>query len=84
MHASAFRKRSLSAGVVQKTGCGPERREIAWLQDHPGDAYEDQKALAWQRFYEEPPESVARWIVAALRYLVEQEKPVASSRLVPA
>ena len=57
---------------------------LAWLQDHPGDAYEDQKALAWQRFYEEPPESVARWIVAALRYLVEQEKPVASSPLVPA
>jgi phosphorylase kinase alpha/beta subunit len=57
---------------------------LAWLQDHPGDAYEDQKALAWQRFYEEPPESVARWIVAGLRYLVEQEKPVASSGLVPA
>ena len=57
---------------------------LAWLQDQPGDAYEDQKALAWQRFYEEPPESVARWIVAGLRYLVEQEKPVASSRLVPA
>src|SRR5262245_25626846 len=28
MHASAFRKRSLSAGIVQKTGCCPERREI--------------------------------------------------------
>jgi hypothetical protein len=28
MHAPAFRKRSLSAGVVQKTGCCPERREI--------------------------------------------------------
>jgi hypothetical protein len=28
MHAPAFRKRSLSAGVVQKTRCGPERREI--------------------------------------------------------
>src|SRR4029453_14250242 len=54
------------------------------FQDPPGDAYEDQKALAWQRFYEEPPESVARWIVAALRYLVEQEKPVAASPLVPA
>src|SRR5262245_50646421 len=28
MRASAFRKRSLSAGVVHKTGCCPERREI--------------------------------------------------------
>jgi hypothetical protein len=28
IHAPAFRKRSLSAGVVQKTGCRPERREI--------------------------------------------------------
>ena len=28
MRAPAFRKRSLSAGVVQKTGCRPERREI--------------------------------------------------------
>ena len=28
MHAPAFRKRSLSAGLVQKTGCRPERREI--------------------------------------------------------
>src|ERR1044071_1512207 len=28
MHAPAFRKRSLLAGVVEKTGCRPERREI--------------------------------------------------------
>ena len=58
---------------------------LAWLQDHPGDdAYEDQKALAWQRFYDEPPESVAHWIVAALRYLAEQENPAASSQVVSA
>jgi Phosphorylase b kinase C-terminal domain len=56
---------------------------LAWLQDHPGDVYEDQKALAWRRFYEEPPESVVRWIVAALRYLVEQEKPSRPRRLCP-
>jgi len=47
---------------------------LAWLEDHSQDAYEDQKALAWQRFYEEPPQSVAHWIIEALRYLVEQEK----------
>jgi hypothetical protein len=28
IHAPAFRKRSLSAGGVQKTGCRSERREI--------------------------------------------------------
>jgi hypothetical protein len=38
------------------------------------NVYEDQKALAWQRFYEEPPQSVAHWIIEALRYLVEQQK----------
>jgi len=47
---------------------------LAWLQDHMENVYEDQKALAWQRFYEEPPQSVAHWIIEALRYLVEQQK----------
>jgi phosphorylase kinase alpha/beta subunit len=47
---------------------------LAWLENHSEDAYEDQKALAWQRFYEEPPQSLARWIIAALCYLVQQEK----------
>ena len=28
---------------------------LAWLQDHMENIYEDQKALAWERFYEEPP-----------------------------
>ena len=46
---------------------------LAWLQDHMENIYEDQKALAWERFYEEPPQSVAHWIIEALRYLVEQE-----------
>ena len=54
---------------------------LAWLQDHSEQAYESEKALAWQRFYEEPPASVAFWIIEALRYLVKQEKTVESSLL---
>ena len=49
---------------------------LAWLRDHSEDTYEDQKALAWQRFYEEPPESVAHWIVEALRYLAGKQKSI--------
>ncbi|HEY5704690.1 MAG TPA: glycoside hydrolase family 15 protein [Terrimicrobiaceae bacterium] len=52
---------------------------LAWLQDHPENVYEDEKALAWERFYEEPPQSVAYWIVQAMRYLVKQEAPAESS-----
>ena len=33
MRAQAFPKRSLSAGLVQKTGCRPERREIVARRD---------------------------------------------------
>ena len=33
MHAQAFPKRSLSAGLVQKTGCHPERGEIVARRD---------------------------------------------------
>ena len=49
---------------------------LAWLRDHSEDTYEDQKAMAWQRFYEEPPESVAHWIVEALRYLAGKQKSI--------
>jgi phosphorylase kinase alpha/beta subunit len=52
---------------------------LAWLQDHAEDSYEGDKALAWQRFYEEPPASVANWIIKALRYLVKQEKSAESA-----
>jgi phosphorylase kinase alpha/beta subunit len=51
---------------------------LAWLEDHPEEGYEDQKASAWQRFYEEPPQSTAHWILKALCYLVEQQKSVQS------
>jgi phosphorylase kinase alpha/beta subunit len=51
---------------------------LAWLRDHSEDTYQDQKAMAWQRFYEEPPESVAHWIVEALLYLVGQQKSTES------
>jgi phosphorylase kinase alpha/beta subunit len=47
---------------------------LAWLQDHMENVYEDQKVFAWERFYEEPPQSVAHWIIEALRYLVEKQK----------
>lgn len=47
---------------------------LAWLKDHAEETYEGEKALAWQRFYEEPPASVAYWIIEALRHLVRQEK----------
>ena len=57
---------------------------LAWLKDHTEDLYEDQKALAWKRFYEEPPESVARWIVEALRYLAGQQKSGEPSLPLPA
>jgi phosphorylase kinase alpha/beta subunit len=57
---------------------------LAWLRDHAEETYQDQKALAWQRFYEEPPESVAHWIVEALRYLVGQQKSVEPSLPLPA
>ena len=52
---------------------------LAWLQDHMENVYEGQKALAWERFYEEPPQSVAHWIIEALRYLVEQQKSIESA-----
>jgi phosphorylase kinase alpha/beta subunit len=57
---------------------------LAWLRDHAEDTYENQKALAWQRFYEGPPESVAHWIVEALRYLVGKKKPVEPCLPLPA
>jgi phosphorylase kinase alpha/beta subunit len=47
---------------------------LAWLKDHAEQTYESEKALAWQRFYEEPPASVSYWTVEALRSLVKQEK----------
>src|SRR5262245_43645511 len=33
MRPRAFRKRSLSTGLAQKAGCGPERREIMTRRD---------------------------------------------------
>jgi phosphorylase kinase alpha/beta subunit len=57
---------------------------LAWLRDHAEETYQDEKALAWQRFYEEPPESVAHWIVEALRYLVGQQKSVEPCPPLPA
>jgi phosphorylase kinase alpha/beta subunit len=52
---------------------------LAWLKDHKEDVYEDQKALAWQNFYEQPPQSVAHWIIEALRYLVHQQTTLAGT-----
>ena len=40
---------------------------LAWLEDHKEEEYEDQKASAWKRFYEQPPDSVAR---GSLRHCV--------------
>jgi phosphorylase kinase alpha/beta subunit len=54
---------------------------LAWLKDHTEDTYEGEKALAWQRFYEEPPASVSYWIIEALRHLVKQEKTADASLL---
>jgi phosphorylase kinase alpha/beta subunit len=54
---------------------------LAWLKDHAEDTYEGEKALAWQRFYEEPPASVSYWIIEALRHLVKQEKTADASLL---
>ena len=46
---------------------------LAWLKDHAEAIYEDQKAQAWQRFYQESPQAVASWLIQALRYLVQGE-----------
>jgi phosphorylase kinase alpha/beta subunit len=56
---------------------------LAWLENHKEEEYEDQKASAWKRFYEEPPDSVARWIIEALRYLVGQKNAVEPSMALP-
>ncbi|HEY5812733.1 MAG TPA: hypothetical protein VIT23_08770, partial [Terrimicrobiaceae bacterium] len=47
---------------------------LAWLQNHAEHGYESEKALAWQRFYEEPPAAVGYWLIEALRYLAKSEK----------
>ncbi len=39
---------------------------LAWLEEHKEEDYEDQKASAWKRFYEQPPDSVARCGLAGL------------------
>jgi Phosphorylase b kinase C-terminal domain len=57
---------------------GPLPKNEHGAEDHSENAYEDQKALAWERFNEEPPQSVAHWIIEALRYLVEQEMSIES------
>ena len=54
---------------------------LAWLKDHSEETYEGEKALAWHRFYEEPPASVAYWIIEALRSLIKQEKTADTSLL---
>jgi phosphorylase kinase alpha/beta subunit len=54
---------------------------LAWLRDHSEETYEAEKALAWRRFYEEPPASVAYWIIEALRHLIKQEKTANDSLL---
>ena len=57
---------------------------LAWLEDHAEEAYDSEKASAWQRFYEEPPAAVAFWIIEALRHLVKQEKTTEAVLLTPA
>jgi phosphorylase kinase alpha/beta subunit len=54
---------------------------LAWLRDHSNETYEGEKALAWHRFYEEPPAAVAYWILEALRHLIKQEKTSDASML---
>lgn len=53
---------------------------LAWLADHPTEAgdYETQKALAWQRFYEESPTACQRYVIDAVRFLLSVQ-PLATS-----
>ncbi len=70
----------LTAHIVLDVLVGHAVR-LAWLRDHSEEAYEGEKALAWHRFYEEPPASVAYWIMEALRHLIKQEKTADDSLL---
>lgn len=46
---------------------------LAWLADHPPDIslYESHKTMAWQRFYEESPAACQRFVIEAMRFLLE-------------
>jgi phosphorylase kinase alpha/beta subunit len=70
----------LTAHIVLDVLTGHAVR-LAWLRDHSEETYEGEKALAWHRFYEEPPASVAYWIIEALRHLIKQEKTSDASLL---
>jgi phosphorylase kinase alpha/beta subunit len=70
----------LTAHIVLDVLIGHAVR-LAWLRDHSEETYEGEKALAWHRFYEEPPASVAYWIIEALRHLIKQEKTADASLL---
>lgn len=46
---------------------------LAWLEQHPerGDRYDEDKALAWQYFYNTSPQDCMSYILKALRFLTE-------------
>ncbi|MGZ8163791.1 MAG: glycoside hydrolase family 15 protein, partial [Methylobacter sp.] len=51
--------------------------KICWLQPHPErkEDYEENVSLAWQAFYQLPPDKVADGIFDALIYLLDNNKP---------
>lgn len=51
---------------------------LAWLEQHPerGDRYDEDKASAWQQFYNTSPQDCVNYILKALRFLTEFVKDI--------
>jgi phosphorylase kinase alpha/beta subunit len=51
---------------------------LAWLEQHPerGDRYDEDKASAWQYFYNTSPQDCMSYILKALRFLTEFVKDI--------
>ena len=51
---------------------------LAWLEQHPerGDRYDEDKASAWQCFYNTSPQDCVSYILKALRFLTEFVKDI--------
>ncbi|WP_338430746.1 glycoside hydrolase family 15 protein [Synechococcus elongatus] len=56
---------------------------LAWLADHADrrDRYDEDKAAAWQQFYQRSPEQCRRFVLEAVRFLSEEKQPVPAAEL---
>lgn len=56
---------------------------LAWLADHAdrSDRYDEDKAAAWQQFYQRSPEQCRRFVVEAVRFLSETKQPASPAEL---